>query len=163
MSVLTRSVAFAIKRSNIGCLSSYALPQNIEELNASHTARVDPSKIFDTCTRSQEVSVLQSSRIFGSRFLSDQSSVVDHVSDLPQSADSSEQMDSTIMAYEISNIHIEMKINLPEPFKAEDINTDVVEGSPNGLSDAKMSLEARSNMDCRIETSDRLIDTCNML
>ena len=77
------------------------------------------------------------------------------------------------MAYEISNIHIEMKvtsdhmikknyflcfkfkskhnyylnfniyenlfqINLPEPFKAEDINTDVVEGSPNGLSDAKV-------------------------
>ena len=30
--------------------------------------------------------------------------MVDHV------ADSSEQMDSTVMAYEISNIHIEMKV-----------------------------------------------------
>ena len=46
--------------------------------------------------------------------------MVDHVADLPQSADSSsEQMDSTVMAYEISNIHIEMKVKSDHVIKKE--------------------------------------------
>ena len=52
-------------------------------------------------------------RIFGNQFLADQSSVVDQLADMPQSAvQTSEQLDARVMAYELSNIQFEMKVKL---------------------------------------------------
>ena len=49
-------------------------------------------------------------RIFGSRFLSDQSSVVDHVDQVVEQQESADRLDTRVLAYEHSNLNIEMKV-----------------------------------------------------
>lgn len=166
---LQKTLSTVIKRSHVGLYSTQPLPRNIEELNDSHMGRSDMSKIFDACTRSHEVAVSQSSRIFSSRFLADQSSIQELTSsDQQLTADqqlaaADQYLDTRMMAYDLSYITIEMKTNVPEPFQAEDLLQDTVEGLPAGLSDAQVNLEARSNMDCRLDLSDMQNEHCNMI
>nr|ALS04864.1 hypothetical protein [Pseudodiaptomus poplesia] len=116
------------------------MPRNIEELVESHIGRSDPHRVRDS--GSQQISVHQSSRVFGGTFMSDQSS--------SQEVQNQDQMDNRLHMYELTNIHIDMEANVPQPYEAININQPV-EGLPTGLSDAQMKLEARSNMDCRLE------------
>ena len=47
---------------------------------------------------------------------------------------------------------MDMKTNVPEPYEPQvEVGTDLKEGLPSGLSDSQVNLEARSNMDVRLE------------
>jgi len=157
-SALQKSLPRLAKQSRIVYFSSQPMPKNLEELNESHMGRSDLQRIFDTCSRTQEVAVAQSSRIFSSKFCSDQTSITSDFSD----GKGTSLNDVRLMAYDMSNINIQMKTNVPEPYKAETL-ADNLPGLPSGLSDAKVNLEARSNMDCRLDLNLQMNDTYNMI
>eukprot|EP00088_Acartia_fossae_P068585 TRINITY_DN8734_c0_g1_i2.p1 TRINITY_DN8734_c0_g1~~TRINITY_DN8734_c0_g1_i2.p1 ORF type:complete len:180 (+),score=54.24 TRINITY_DN8734_c0_g1_i2:27-566(+) len=161
--------------NNIGCgfhSSQQIIPRNIAEINDSHIGMVSVDRIRDTCSRGQEVAVSQASRIFSTKFLSDQqtstleagdqtSGTSSYLADLP--IDHQLPIHNWILAYDMSNINIQMKTNVPEPFKAEESVEDTVEGVPAGLSDAKVNLETRSNMDTRLDLDTQIKDTYNLV
>merc|ERR1712106_204935 len=67
-------------------------------------------------------------------------------------------MDNRVEFYQQSIVTMDMKTNVPEPFKAEDDHeNELKEGLPIGLSDSQVNLEARSNMDFRLEHMEHII------
>eukprot|EP00092_Neocalanus_flemingeri_P027279 GFUD01029584.1.p1 GENE.GFUD01029584.1~~GFUD01029584.1.p1 ORF type:complete len:171 (-),score=46.66 GFUD01029584.1:388-900(-) len=138
-------------------LSGKTLPRNLEELGQSHMGRTDQVVGQTRQVTARELEVSQSSRVFGSGFLTHQGAGMDlQTGEMIDQVDMMEQVtrnqDSRVELYQQNNVSMILKTNVPEPFQAEeDTSEELKEGVPVGLSDSQVNLEARSNMDCRLE------------
>merc|ERR1711934_597302 len=132
---------------NMRKYSGYQLPQNIEEILQSQT---------------REVASSQAARVFGSGFLSHQGSLTEVVMEQGNSDNSVVELVSgellgdirevdRVEVFQRINVPMDMKTNVPEPFNADISEEMLKEGVPVGLSDSQVNLEARSNMDTRLE------------
>jgi len=146
--VLTKEVVSigskGLSTSSLG-YSGRIWPENIAELDAAHNSRTGLSRNRETS--GHEVSVSQASRMFGAGFLTGQQQ--EDGMETTSAVDDQNINDIRTKVYEIFNVNINMQTNVPEPFSAD--CEELSPGIPVGLSDAGMNLEARSNMDYRLE------------
>lgn len=92
-------------------------------------------------------------RVFGSGFLSHQGSLTDMSGDQANLTDVVPALErDRIEFFQQIKVSMDMKTNVPEPYEPKvEAGTDLKEGLPSGLSDSQVNLEARSNMDVRLE------------
>jgi len=146
--VFNRATVTSLRKLQNRCYSVAALPHNLEYLSNTQT---------------KEVALSQANRVFGSGFLTHQGAISElQVEEQNDPMDMMEQatrgMDNRVEFYQQNIVTMDMKTNVPEPFKAEeDLEDNLKEGLPVGLSDSQVNLEARSNMDFRLEMKEYIV------
>merc|ERR1711970_427713 len=146
--VFNKATVTSLRKLQTGCMSVAALPQNLEYLSNTQT---------------KEVALSQANRVFGSGFLAHQGAITEiQAEEQNDPMDMMEQvtrgMDNRVEFYQQNIITMDMKTNVPEPFKAEEhLEDHLKEGLPVGLSDSQVNLEARSNMDFRLEMKEYIV------
>merc|ERR1711915_316225 len=150
-SSLTSNMYQKVLRKVCGKAQRALLPRFLSTENASLPLNLEESG----CSQKREVSLAQANRVFGSGFLTHQDNVREFQASSTNRVDEVIQhleRDRRLEFYQLSAVSISMQTNVPEPFKAEDEVLDhLKEGLPSGLSDSQVNLEARSNMDCRLD------------
>merc|ERR1711935_47246 len=144
-----------------------SMPDNVAELGEAHLFRIDQVLSQGRDFASHEASVSQAARVFGSGFLSDQTTVSDVADDelnelgAMVGEDQKSHLEFYTELFLQSILSMDVKTNVPEPFSAEDMSEDdLKEGLPAGLSDSQVSLEARTNMEYRLEASNTDMSCC---